>query len=270
LTLYICALPVGCNADITYRVKEQLAQVPVIFCEDTRVTKQLLKQLNIFNSQQLFRMDQYQEKRSFIQFDRCIANGDVAYVSDAGVPGLADPGAFLVSHARSAGTHVVVLPGASALTTFISGCGVLISAFHFGGFLPKKSTDVQHAFDQIIDQQQVGIWFESPKRLLASLTNLKKQCPTIPIVVAKELTKRYETFISGSVCSVIEQLDHHQIKGEWLFLIDARAIKKNNTDRYREIAVICKSANLTGKQVKALAPLFDCKKNELYDYYQTL
>ena len=165
---------------------------------------------------------------------------------------------------------MIILPGSSALTAFISGCGLLFSHFYFGGFLPKKETDVEYAFDQIINQQQIGIWFESPKRLLASLSNLNKQYPTIPIVLAKELTKPYETFIYGTVSSVIEQLSHHQIKGEWVFLIDAREIKKNNSDRYRLIARTCKQANLTGKQVKAIAPLFDCKKNELYDYYQML
>ncbi len=270
MSLYICSLPIGNDDDITYRIKACLARIPAIFCEDTRVTHLLLKRLDILGQQQLLRMDQHQESRSFAQFDRLIQTGDVAYVTDAGAPGLSDPGAGLVAHARSKGVSIEVLPGPSSLTAFISGCGVLFSSFYFGGFLPKKTNDIQRSFEAVMNQKTVGIWFESPKRLLATLSLLSQQDPTVPVVLAKELTKPYAAFFSGTVETVLALVSTEIIKGEWLIMVDARQIVTQTPNRYVDIAHALKSADLTARQVKQLAPLFDCKKNELYDYFQQL
>ena len=120
------------------------------WAEDTRQIQRLLKQLGIFRDQQLIRMDQYQEKRSFAAFETLISTQDVAYVSDAGSPGLSDPGALLVDYCRSNNIQVKCLPGPSALTTFIAGAGVLMGAFQFLGFFPRKEGDRKVCVDQLI------------------------------------------------------------------------------------------------------------------------
>tara|TARA_A100001015_G_scaffold266508_1_gene315792 strand:- start:1850 stop:2662 length:813 start_codon:yes stop_codon:yes gene_type:complete len=270
LPLFVCSLPIGHQQDITHRVRDCLTTVNVIFCEDTRVTKRLLQQMGIFKSQQLIRMDQYQEKRSLDIFDRMATDQDVAYVSDAGAPGLADPGALLVAHARSQAIPVHILPGASALTTFISGCGCLFSDFYFGGFLPKKQSDAMSKLDFVIASRMVGIWFESPKRVLGIVEMLYRFHPDLPVVFAKELTKPHDAFFVGTVAQISNQLSSVMIKGEWVFMIDARHYIIDQTPQYKAIATALKVAELSGKQVKQLAPLFDCKKNDLYEYYQQL
>ena len=165
-TLYVCVVPIGHDGDISHRVRDCLTTVPVIFCEDTRKTALLLKRLGIFLSQSLYRMDSHQESRSLVGFDRMISNGDVAGVTDAGAPGISDPGAGLVAHARRASILIKILPGVSSLSAFISGCGVSFSSFYFGGFLLKKISSLRRVIDACIAEQHVGIWFESPRRIL--------------------------------------------------------------------------------------------------------
>ncbi len=268
--LYICSVPIGHDDDITFRVHQILSRVKTILCEDTRVTKLLLKRLQILHSQSLVRMDQYQEKRSYSAFDTAIQHGDVAYVSDAGTPGLCDPGAGLVQHARKHNISIAVLPGVSSVSAFISGCGLLFSEYHFGGFLPKKYSDLDQVLSSIVEQQTVGIWFESPKRILRLSDHLKVEYPDVPVVFAKELTKEHEVFFSGSANDVNEQLHLADVRGEWVVLIDARGIVVDYSKQRKKLAITMKDAGLTAKQVKLLAPIFDCPKNELYDIFQAL
>jgi 16S rRNA (cytidine1402-2'-O)-methyltransferase len=268
--LYICSVPIGHDGDITSRAHEILSHVATIFCEDTRVTKMLLNRLGIFHSQHLVRMDQYQEKRSFLAFDKAIEQGPVAYVSDAGTPGLSDPGAGLVQYARAHKITVSICPGVSSVSAFISGCGLLFSAYHFGGFLPKKQTEVVQAVSSVIEQKTVGIWFESPKRILRLSDDLKAYFPNLPVIFAKELTKKYEAFFWGSATDVHAQLYSADVRGEWVILIDARSFSVDYSNVRKHLAMSMKIAGLSGKQVKLLAPLFDCPKNELYDIFQAL
>ncbi|MGC6366691.1 MAG: 16S rRNA (cytidine(1402)-2'-O)-methyltransferase [Candidatus Marinamargulisbacteria bacterium] len=268
--LFVCAMPIGNLQDTTHRVFDVLANVPTIFCEDTRVTKLVLQRLGILSGQSLVRMDQYQEKRSLNSFDSAIQAGDVAFVTDAGSPGVSDPGGLLVAHARETGVPVVLLPGPSALATFISGCGVLLNDFYFGGFLPKKEGDLYKALQTIIEKNQVGIWFESPKRITSFCAAIADINPTIQIVVAKELTKAHEQFVSGSAKEVLQKILSMDCRGEWVVMVDSRLIKRDNSEEIRAIASDLNAVGLTGKQVKALAHLFDCKKNELYDVFQAL
>lgn len=247
-----------------------LRQVPVIFCEDTRVTGELLRRLGIRSTQQLYRMDQHQEKRSFSQFDAVIETGDVAFVSDAGSPGVSDPGAALVAHARSKQIAVHVLPGASALTAFISGCGVVMSHFYFGGFLSKKAMAMRREIDECIHHQRVGVWFESPRRIQRVMSDLNDRWPMVPVVLVKELTKPHELYFRGVANEVYDTLLTADLRGEWMLLLDARSVVPDLTQRYQAIAEACHRAQLTGAQVKQLAPWFDCSKNELYDVFQAL
>ena len=242
----------------------------MILCEDTRVTKSLLKRLGILSDQQLFRMDQYQEKRSFSSFDRAIVSGDVAYVTDAGSPGVSDPGASLIAYAREQGVSIKIVPGPSSLTAFISGCGRLFSEFYFGGFLPRKVTDMGRAMDRVIESSSIGIWFESPKRIMTVADYLFKQWPEVIVVFAKELTKPYETFFCGKMSDVYSTIHSGDHRGEWVLMVDAREHPLDYSEYRQRVAKTMKDVGLSAKQVKAMAPLFDCPKNELYDIFQAL
>ena len=263
-------MPIGNAKDISQRAFDTLASVSTIFCEDTRVTKTALQQWGILNQQTLTRMDQHQEKRSLTRFDAAIQLGDVAFVTDAGSPGLSDPGGILVAHARTTGVPVVLLPGPSALATFIAGCGVLLNDFYFGGFLPKKEVELRKILQSVLIKNQVGIWFESPKRIVAFCSIMADINPNTHVVIAKELTKDYEKFIRGSASEVHQKVVTMDCRGEWVVMVDARSYKHDDSERIHGIATDLKNADLTGKQVKALAHLFDCKKNELYDKFQAL
>jgi len=268
--LFICSIPIGNLDDITLSVTSCLKKVTVIFCEDTRMAKQFLFDHSIWNNQRLIRMDQYKEKESFELFDSLIKECDIAFITDAGSPAISDPGALLVNHARITNVSVKVLGGISALTTFLSGAGVLSNDFYFGGFFPKKEGDIAKALDLIIKSKLVGVWFESPKRILRALLNVSKLYPAIKVVAAKELTKSYELFLRGSVLDVCDQLSKLDTRGEWVFLLDARLIKLDYNQAYMSLAANLKAIGLTSKQVKQLAPLFDLNKNDLYDKFQQL
>ena len=268
--LIICSIPIGHSDDITYRVKQCLKNISVIFCEDTRHAKVFLNNQGIWNDQILIRMDQYKEKNSFHVFDSYIQSNDVAYITDAGTPAISDPGALLVNYARTKGVPVSVLGGISSLTTFMMGAGVLTNEFYFGGFFPRKDGDIQEALAFVTSAKTVGIWFESPKRLLKSILVISQMFPNIEVVAAKELSKTYETFIRGQAINVYQELTRIDCRGEWVFLIDARYLSVDHDAYYLKLASDFKSIGLTAKQIKQIAPLFDLNKNDLYDKFQTL
>ena len=153
--------------------------ISVIFCEDTRVAKQFLIEQGIWTQQKLIRMDQFQEKKSFSRFDEFIEQHDVAYITDAGSPAVSDPGALLVDYARDLNINVKVLGGISAITVFLSGAGILMNEFAFGGFFPRKDGDINHALSLVVKSKSVQIWFESPKRILLSLLKISTSYPDL-------------------------------------------------------------------------------------------
>ncbi|MEK9726736.1 MAG: 16S rRNA (cytidine(1402)-2'-O)-methyltransferase [Candidatus Margulisiibacteriota bacterium] len=269
-TLSICSIPIGHADDITKRVKNCLSDVCYIFCEDTRVTKLFLVQQGIWHQQQLIRMDQFQEKRSFKAFDQSIALGNVAYITDAGSPNISDPGALLVSHARQQNIPIQVLGGISSLTTFMSGAGVLCNEFYFGGFFPKKTSAIQQLLERFLSQKIVGVWYESPHRVLDTMAFIRDAFPKIPVVLAKELTKPYEQFFFGSVDFVFEQLNESDLRGEWVMLLDGRNYAPPLKDQLKDLAMHLQNIGLTVRQVKHIAPLFDVNKNQLYDEFLKL
>lgn len=268
--LFICSIPIGHLKDITLNVKSCLQNVPIIFCEDTRKAKQFLFDQDIWNNQRLIRMDQYKEKASFNIFDQLIKVNDVAFITDAGAPAISDPGALLVKHARLTSIPVKVLGGISALTAFLSGAGILSNDFYFGGFFPKKNGEIVKAFRFITQGKLVGVWFESPKRILKTMEHISNAYPQLNVVLAKELSKPYELFISGLAIDVCDKLSKVDSRGEWVFLLDARAFEEDSTIDYLNLAADLKSIGLTAKQVKQLAPLFDLNKNDLYDKFQQI
>lgn len=269
-SLFVCALPIGNDLDVSIRVKDCLESIKYIACEDTRVIRLLLKRLNILSDQTLFRMDQFQEKRSFNQFDEYIVSNDVAFVSDAGTPGISDPGSLLVDYCYSKHINIEILAGPSAITTFIAGAGKLLSNFYFGGFLPRKKTELNDVITHFIKERQVSIWFESPKRILATIDSIRLLSPMIEIICAKELTKTHEQYFRGTAETVYDLLNSADLRGEWILMIDGGSIPFDDSIDIRNLAIELSSSGLSGKQVKSLAPLFKVSKNKLFEEFNQL
>ena len=269
-TLSVCSISIGNDLDITRRVFEALSSVKYIACEDTRVINELLNRLGLSNQYQLFRMDQYQEKRSFDTFRKYINDHDVLFLSDAGTPGISDPGALLVNYCIENQISVQILPGVSAITAFISGTGKQINEFYFGGFMSRKINDIRNKVIECIDRSTIGIWFESPKRILKTVEHIQDLYPSLEIICAKELTKPYETYFRGQSVDVYQNLKHFDLRGEWIFLIDGSSIAIDESVKLKQYSIQFEKIGLTGKQVKAIAEMFGLPKNKLYQEFKAL
>ncbi len=219
-TLYIVATPIGNLEDITLRALRVLGEVSVIFCEDTRTTHVLLNKYDIktptesFHSQSpLSKMDRI---RALLEEGR-----DIALVSDAGTPGISDPGMLLVSEIRSRlpEVSVIAIPGASALTAAISVAGKPLHEFTFLGFLPHKKGR-QTLFEEIKASERPFVFYESPHRIEKTLESLKGSGKVVTIL--REITKVYESYVSGTAEEVLESFikNPETLRGEFVVIVN--------------------------------------------------
>jgi len=222
-TLFIVATPIGNLDDISFRAVEILKSVDLVLAEDTRHSKKLLKHLNIAKPIRAFHEHNEREKTKAI-IDELHSGKSIALISDAGTPLISDPGYFLVAQAKKEGLRVVPIPGASALITALSASGLASDSFTFLGFLPSKQTARVKLLKSLVGRAETSIFYESPKRILATLTDMhaifgdcRKVC------LAKELTKAFETIQTDSIPNLIKYLtaDKNRQKGEFVILISA-------------------------------------------------
>lgn len=215
--MYVVATPIGNLGDITLRAIETLKSVPVIACEDTRHTQLLLNSLEI-TGKRLIACHAHNEASSSAGIVNLLEQGlDVAYCSDAGTPGVSDPGSRVVRACREAGFKVVPLPGASASVTLISASGLAGKTFTFEGFLSPKSGRRKKRLEELLSRDEAFIVYESPFRILKTLEEIKNLDDTRQIVLGRELTKTFEEFICGSASEVMSQLK--VVKGEFAFVV---------------------------------------------------
>ena len=216
--LYIVATPIGNLKDLTFRAKEILETVDLIACEDTRHSFILLEHYGIKKPLLSFHSHSGQTK-----VDKIIAhllNGDsVAQISDAGTPGISDPGYVLIKAALENGIEVIPIPGVSAVITALCASGLPTDKFIYLGFLPVKKGR-QTLMKSLSEMEHTVIFYESPHRLLRTLGELKTYLkPETKITVAKELTKIHETFFRGTVADITKKLPAGQPKGEYVVMI---------------------------------------------------
>ncbi len=224
--LYIIATPIGNLADVTFRAVEVLSKVDKIICEDTRTTKRLLDYYEISTPTVSF----YKKIRKgksvkpvpkLEEVAQLLAEGNnLAFVSDAGTPGISDPGNQLVAQVLALGSSVIPIPGASALTTLVSVAGINLSQFVFLGFPPHKKGR-ETFFREIKILKYPVIYFESPHRVIKNLTLLKTLEVNKNIILGREMTKIFEEIIRGKVEDVLAYFDKHpdKIKGEIVIVI---------------------------------------------------
>ncbi|MFH1080984.1 MAG: 16S rRNA (cytidine(1402)-2'-O)-methyltransferase [Pseudomonadota bacterium] len=217
-TLYIVATPIGNLEDITLRAIRILKEVGLIAAEDTRHTRKLLNAFDVQTS--LVSLHEHNEgKRSLSLILKMKEGLSVAYVSDAGTPGLSDPGFRLIRAALAHEISVVPIPGVSAVITALSVSGLSMSRFLFQGFLPAKTARRRQQLAELAMETGTLVFFESPNRLLSALHDISDIMGNRDVVVCRELTKIYESFFRGSVQETIRTLEGQRIKGEITLLV---------------------------------------------------
>ena len=211
-------LPIGNREDITRRALEVLQGVDCICCEDTRNTGMLLTHYGI--KKPLLSLHEHNEaQRAPEVATRALAGERFAVVTDAGMPGVSDPGYRLIQELKRREVAFTVLPGPSAVVTALVGSGLPSDAFFFGGFLPVKSGRKAALLQAAVQADHTSIFYESPFRIVKTVQALAEIDPAVPVCVARELTKVYETYHRGSAAELLAEFTAHPPKGEMVLLI---------------------------------------------------
>ena len=219
-TLYIVATPIGNLADISRRMEQVLAGVDLIACEDTRHTRKLLSHLEINTPLTSYYREKEQQKAKVL-LKKLQGGQDIAVVSDAGTPGLSDPGAVLVQAARSADIPVIPVPGPSALATALSVAGLNDASFFFGGFPPAKKGERCRLFTSLKTLTCPLIFYESPHRIKKTLHDCLNIFGDRQAQLFRELTKIHEEHLSGSIAELVEHTSR-KVRGELVLIVAGR------------------------------------------------
>ncbi len=212
-TLYIVGTPIGNLGDLSPRAAETLKKVSLIAAEDTRRTKLLLNHFGIYTP--LLRFDEYTQRTKAEELmGRLEAGEEMALVTDAGMPGISDPGAHLVSRCHAHAIPVAVVPGPSAVTAALALSGFPGDRFRFEGFPPRKQKALREWLTQMGEESVPVVCFESPYRLTKTLKALAEVLGEIPVRVAREMTKLHEETTGGSTSEVLARYTEHPPKGE--------------------------------------------------------
>lgn len=269
--LYIVATPIGNMADLSARAIEVLQSVDVIAAEDTRHSARLMQNFDISTP-----LMAYHDHGGTAQSERIlerVARGEsVALISDAGTPLISDPGYRVVSMAREQGHNVVPIPGACALISALCVSGLPTDKFSFEGFLPAKATGRGKALEALKSAARTLVFYESPHRIEASLDDMRRVFgDDREVVVARELTKTFETILNGSLSSVLERVkeDANQRKGEFVVVVGG-CVESQDADVIPPEALATFNtllAELPLKQAASLASkITGEKKNRLYQW----
>lgn len=219
--LYLVATPIGNLEDITVRALRVLRSVSLIAAEDTRHSRKLLTHYDVHT-----RLTSYHEHNQRTKTDRILQwleDGDVAVITDAGTPGISDPGSELVAAALAAGVNVVAVPGANAVTTSLSASGLPTDAFRFYGFPPRKDGELRQYLSERAPYPETLVFYESPQRLIKTLGVMREVLGERQAVVGLEVTKMFEEFARGIFSELIEHFTREPIRGEVTLMVRGNA-----------------------------------------------
>ena len=220
-TLYLCATPIGNLEDITLRVIRVLSQVDLIAAEDTRNSLKLLNHLEIKKP-----LTSYHEHNKYdkakVLVERLLAGEDIALISDAGTPGISDPGEELVKLCQGAKVQVTALPGPCAAVTALSLAGLPSRRFAFEGFLPTGKKEKRLLLESLKEESRTIIFYEAPHRLLKTLISLEEALGNRPVSICKELTKRFENVLCMELKEAIAYYEKQSPKGEYVLIVQGR------------------------------------------------
>ena len=266
--LYIVGLPIGNAADITLRALWVLTSADVIAAEDTRETKKLLERFSI--SVPTVSVREHNEiAQSHMIIERLQKGEKVAMVTDAGTPAVSDPGARLVREVLKAGFRVIPIPGASAVITALSAAGLEPAGFQFVGFLPPQAKARREVLSALLGQKGSFVLYEAPHRIKEVLKDLGELSqPERRVVVARELTKKFETFCVMSAQELSEWLKFYEPKGEYVILVDVAPesdlleLSQKDKQWIRALA----SAMPSSKAAAAAAKIIGCSRDDIYKW----
>ncbi len=265
-TLYIVSTPIGNLEDITLRALRILKSVDVIAAEDTRHSLKLLNYYNI--SKPMISYWKEKEKvKSEILIEKLKRGESIALISDAGTPGISDPGAIIVRKAIAEGFQPVAIPGPSALIAALSISGLSTNEFVFIGFLPSKSKQRQNSLKNLSLEQRTLIFYEAPHRIIDSLNDIKNIFGDRLGFVAKEITKLHEHIYRGKISQIIKELEKNKIAGEYVIIIEGKQTVGKIIDEriLSEIKILMKKGFSRKEAVKKVADEYGLSKKELYD-----
>ena len=225
--LYICGTPIGNLEDITFRALRILKKVKLIAAEDTRHTKKLLNYYQI-NTKVTSYYEYNKFKKAPYLVERLKDGQEIALVSDAGMPGISDPGHVLINLALKNDIKIIPIPGVSALITALVVSGLPTDKFVFEGFLPRKTKERKKYFKSIENEERTIIFYETPHRLKKALKDMLDTWGDRKIIIARELTKKYEEIIRGKLNQVLNEINTKEIKGEITLVVQGGKRGKEN------------------------------------------
>lgn len=263
--IYMVATPIGNLEDLSPRALKVLKAVDWIAAEDTRETKKLLDRYGIEAELVSYHEHSSHERLNSLM-GRLRSGESGAYVSDAGAPGISDPGAKIVEKAHQEGLSVIPIPGASAPITLLCASGFDASSFTFHGFFPREKKDREEWLDGSLAVGGLHVFFESPHRVVGALEFLAGRVPDSEIVMGRELTKFYETIVRDSVLNVLELLQKKEPKGEFVFVL---SLEKKVDDSHGKAMQLMKDLAAAGAPHKALLRagiVLGMPKNMAYEF----
>lgn len=259
--LYLCATPIGNLEDITLRVLRVLQEVSVIYCEDTRHSRILLRHFNI--DKPLIACHEHNEAEKAIEIcERVLSGESVAYLSDAGMPCISDPGARIVRTAIEMNVPYTVLPGATAFATALAISGYDSDTFAFYGFLERSGKQRKTVLERIIQSDITSIIYESPNRIAATLADITEYDSQRRVCIVREITKMYEQRIEGEAKELINRIEQYGIKGECVLIIDKKAEVKAEYSQIESRAKALRKEYSTKEAAEILSFEFGISKNE--------
>ena len=262
MPLAVCATPIGNLEDVTLRVLDELRAADVVLCEDTRHTRVLLDRHEI--SVRLLSYHEHNEaKRTAELLPRLEAGERVALVSDAGLPGISDPGARLVGAALAAGVPVTVLPGPSAVETALVASGLAAERYQFVGFLPRGAGALRALWDELARWPYPVVAFESPRRLPATLRSLAEVDAERIVAVCRELTKKFEEVVRGPAAVVARRFAEAP-KGEITLVLGPPSVRDDAHDAVASVAELVAAGVPRRQAADVVARLTGASRNELY------
>ena len=266
--LYIVGTPIGNLNDISQRALNILRNVSLVACEDTRQTKKIMNKFNISN-----KLISFNKHNSLIKIPKIVNDlkegKSIAIVSDAGMPGICDPGEDIAKSVKSEGIDIICVPGACAAITALVSSGLPSSSFIFEGFLPKKKIDREKILLEISENEKTTIIYESPKRLRKLLNELLELCGgEREIIVARELTKKFEEHVGNNINNVMEFFRDKDIIGEVTIVLKGIEKRDLNPDKFiikKDLNDLIHAGLSLSEASKYLARRNGLKKSEIYN-----
>ena len=268
--LYIVATPIGNLEDITFRAIRTLKEVDIIAAEDTRQTLKLLNYYEI--SKPLISYHRHNEEiRSDLLIEKLEEGKNIAVVSDAGTPGICDPGEKIVKKAIEKDIKIIPIPGACAMINALVASGIETKEFIFLGFLPTNKKNRKEKLNEILNSNKTIILYEAPHKMKNTLEDLSEILSDRKIVLARELTKIHEEFIRGDINNILEKID--KLKGEMILIIEGNKIEKNKEKDFSNLSLeehylYYEKLGFDKKDIiKKIAKDRNVNKNEIYQKF---